>query len=265
MHSGWRVDMVVWGPAGLLLVTSLALWQWAVMITHTPAWLLPGPVEVAHAAFVARQSLFAAAEVTGTETVLGFGLAVGGGFLTGVAIFWLAPLRRALYPWLVVSQTLPVVAVAPLLAVWLGFGLLPKLIVVFLMAFFPVTVTTADALRRTDPDLVRLMRSFGSRDGPVLWHVRLPAALPDVFSGMRLAAAYAVVGAVVAEWTGSSQGLGYTILRASSQFDAADSFAAIAVASIMGIALFGTVSLIERLVIRWPTGTGWREPFHERA
>jgi putative hydroxymethylpyrimidine transport system permease protein len=119
------------------------------------------------------------------------------------------------------------------------------------MAFFPVAVTTADALGRADAELVRLMRSLGVGGGRILWEVRLPSALPAIFSGLRLAAAYAVVGAVVAEWGGSDAGLGYTILQASSQFATAQSFAAIAVSCLMGIALFGLVGAAERLLVPW--------------
>jgi ABC-type nitrate/sulfonate/bicarbonate transport system permease component len=243
LGAGWL------GP--WMFVATLALWQAAVVWRRVPAWLLPTPSAVVATLWGARALIWPATATTLTETLLGFCLAVVLGTLLALAIHLSAVLRRLVVPWLVVSQTVPLLAFAPLLAVWFGFGLLPKVIVVFLVAFFPVVVDLADGLRAADPDMVRLVRTMGAGRLGVLWHVELPAALPALASGVRLTAAYAVAGAVVAEWTGATSGLGNLMIQASSEFETARTFAAIAVVSAMGIALYLAVGVAERLALPW--------------
>lgn len=234
-----------------MFAATVAVWQIGVALGHVPAWLLPAPAGVAATLWQARAVLWPNAATTLVETLLGFGLAVALGIVLAVAIHLSPLLRRIAVPWIVVSQTVPLLAFAPLLAVWFGFGLLPKVLVVFLVAFFPVVVDLADALRTTDPDMTRLVRTMGASRLAVLWLVELPAALPGLASGVRLTAAYAVAGAVVAEWTGASSGLGNWMLQSSSQFETAQTFAAIVLVSAMGVALYLAVGLAERLALPW--------------
>ena len=237
------------GP--VMFALTLAVWQFAAVWRRMPAWLLPTPWRVGTTLFTARALIGQNAVVTLEETLVGFALAVLLGAALAVAIHLSPLLARLVVPWLVVSQTVPLLAFAPLLAVWFGFGLLPKVIVVFLVAFFPVVVDLADGLARVDPDMVRLVRTMGARRLAVLWQVELPAALPALASGVRLTAAYAVSGAVVAEWTGATSGLGNLMIQSSSQFETAETFAAIAVVSALGIALYLAVGLAERLFLPW--------------
>lgn len=234
-----------------LFGVTLALWQLATWHFRIPAWLLPSPVLVARTLSSQRGLLWDNTFTTLTETLLGFFLAVVLGGLAAVLLHFSSWIRRVLEPWLVISQTVPLLAFAPLLAVWFGFGLLPKVLVVFLVTFFPVVVNLADALASTDVDMLRLVRSLGASRLRVLWEVELPSALPSLFSGIRLAAAYAVSGAVVAEWTGATRGLGTLMLTSASQFETAETFAAIAVVSAMGVSLYVSVGLIERLIVPW--------------
>jgi ABC-type nitrate/sulfonate/bicarbonate transport system permease component len=162
-------------------------------------------------------------------------------------------MRRATYPLLVASQTIPIVIVAPLLVAWLGYDLAPKLAIVALICFFPVTVTALDGLRNVDPELRKLMRSLGASRLQTLRRVEAPAALPSVLSGAKIAVAVAVIGAVLAEQAGSSEGLGHLILQSIPQFETARSYAAVVVLSAFAITLFGVIELAERRLVPWAT------------
>lgn len=246
---GGRAGTVALAP--VMFALTLALWQIVATWRRVPGWLMPTPWHVAATFWRARALIGANAAVTVEETLAGFGLAVALGTGLAVAIHLSTLVERLVVPWLVVSQTVPLLAFAPLLAVWFGFGLLPKVIVVFLVAFFPVVVDLADGLRRADADMLRLVRTMGATRLGLLWHVELPAALPALASGVRLTAAYAVAGAVVAEWTGATSGLGNLMIQSASQFETAQTFAAIAVVSALGIALYVLVGAAERLFLPW--------------
>ena len=192
--------------------------------------------------------------VTLEEVVVGFGLALAGGILLASAIALWRSVERAIYPFVIASQTIPVIVIAPLLLVWVGYGLTPKVIVVALIAFFPIVVNTVDGLKSVDPDVVSLMRTLGANRWQVFAKVQLPSSLPFLFSGTRVAVAISVIGAVIGEWVGSSEGLGYLMIRSKPQFLTERVFAAIAILSAMGIGLFVLVGAIERLAIPWSHG-----------
>ena len=161
------------------------------------------------------------------------------------------PLRRAFYPLLVASQTIPIIVIAPILVVWFGFGIGPKLAIIALICFFPITVNTLDGLRSVDPDLCKLMRTLDAGRWQILRRVEAPTALPYFFSGAKIAVAVAVIGAVFGEWAGSDSGLGHLMLQASAQLLTARLFAAVVVLSAFAIALFGLLTLLERRVAWW--------------
>jgi ABC-type nitrate/sulfonate/bicarbonate transport system permease component len=163
-------------------------------------------------------------------------------------------IRRAVYPLLVTSQTIPMIALAPLLLIWFGFSLEPKVIVVTLYCFFPIAVACADGLLGTDPDLVRLMRSMRASRWQILWLVRLPGAMPSFFSGLRIAATYSVTGAIFGEYVGAYQGLGIYMETAAHSFAIVLVFAAILVTAVLSLLLFGLVALIERIALPWYHG-----------
>lgn len=238
-------------PAVLLALGVLVLWEAAVRVFGIPVFLLPGPVEISTAFVGSWALLLKHAVPTAMEAVVGFAGAVGMGVLSGVLISRSALAERSLYPWLVVSQTLPIIAVAPVLVTWFGYGPLPKVLVVILFCFFPITVSVVDGLRATDPDLLRLMRSFGASRRKTFFMVEAPGALPFVFGGLRLAVTYSVVGAVIGEWVGSSKGLGFLMIQDKNQFETPRLFAEIALLSAMGVSLFLTVALAQRLLAPW--------------
>lgn len=240
-----------WGPPLALLVTGVAMWEVAARAGWVEDYLLPGPSEVARALVEDRRLLLDDAWVTGQEVLLGFGLALAAGLAIAVALH-LSPLaRRAVYPLVVASQAVPVIVIAPILVIWFGFGMTPKLIVIALICFFPIAVNTLDGLRAVDPAHVKMLRTLGAGRWALLRRLELPAALPYLFSGAKIAVAVAVIGAVFGELVGSDAGLGHAIQVGIAQLSTARVFAAVALLSAMAIALFGLVALAERRTVPW--------------
>ena len=239
-------------PAALLVVVLIGIWELYVDLHgSTFSLILPAPHQVAKALYTDRGLLWSNFLVTAEEVLLGIAVATAAGFLLAVAIHFSPTLRRAAYPLLVASQAVPVVIFAPVLAFWLGFGLLPKLVVIALVSFFSIVVTTTAGLAAVDPDLLKLMRTFDAPRRRTFWHVELPSALPAVFTGAKIAVAVSVIGAVFAEWNGSNSGLGYVILQSLPQLLAARGVAAVVILSLFAIALFALLGLLERLALPW--------------
>jgi putative hydroxymethylpyrimidine transport system permease protein len=228
-----------------------AQWDWISNALNIQDFLVPAPSDIATSLSRDRSLLADDAWVTLREVLLGFLCALAAGLGFAIVLHLSDTLRRAFYPLLVASQTIPPVAIAPILVVWFGFGLGPKVLLIALVCFFPVTVNTLDGLRSVDPQLITMMRTLGASRAQILGRVELPSALPFFFSGTKIAIAVAVIGAVFAEWAGASSGLGHQILIASSSLLTARMFAAITLLSVMAIALFAVVALIERRVVTW--------------
>jgi len=240
-----------WLAPALMVALALAVWEVWVRLAGTPRWFLPPPSVIAGTIVTDRALLLHHARVTLTEVVLGFALALVTGVLVATLIDASRTLERAIYPLVVASQTVPIPALAPLLLIWFGYGLLPKVLVVALIAFFPVAVNTVDGLRATDRELLRLLRTLGAGRWTRFRLAKLPAALPFLFSGARVAIAVSVIGAVFGELVGASDGLGYLMTRAAADFLTARVFAAIVVLAAMGIGLFSLVAIAERLLLPW--------------
>jgi ABC-type nitrate/sulfonate/bicarbonate transport system permease component len=238
-------------PSAIAVVALLLLWQGYVRVSGVDQQLLPPPGAVWAALTAQHAALWANALVTLWETVIGFGVALITGVVLGVAIDLSPWLRRALYPLLVATQAIPLIALAPLLVLWFGFGMASKAIVVTLMCFFPIVVALADGLRGADPELIKLFRSFGAGPLRVFWSVRLPGALPTLFSGIRIAIAYSVIGAVIAEYVGAQAGLGYYMTLKQHSFSTAGVLATFVVTALLSFALFALVALAERLALPW--------------
>jgi putative hydroxymethylpyrimidine transport system permease protein len=228
-----------------------ARWDWISNALNIEDFLVPTPSDIGKSLWEDRSLLSSNAWVTLKEVLFGFAIAAAAGFGFALLIHLSDTARRAVYPLLVASQTIPIVILAPILVVWFGFGLTPKLVIVALICFFPITVNTLDGLRSVDPDLTKMMRSLGAGRLQRLWRAEIPTALPYAFSGARVAITVSVIGAVFAEYVGSSEGLGHLINQAQAQLLTARSFAAVVVLSAMAILLFALVSLIERKVITW--------------
>ena len=226
-------------------------WQGYVAISGVRESIFPSPLEVARALVRDRGVLLSGGWSTLSEILLGFAVAIAVGIALALAVSSSRMVERALYPWLVVTQMIPVPAIAPVVVLWTGFDIRPRVIVIALVSFFPIAVNTIDGLRATDGELVGLLRTLGAGRRQLFRVARLPAALPYLFSGLRVSAALAVIGAVFAEWVGSSSGLGYLILTYSSQTETPDVFASIVVLAVIGVALFAAVGIAERLAIPW--------------
>lgn len=248
-----------WG-AGLLRALgwslgSLAMWQAVVWLTDVTPFILPGPGRVAEALWTSRVLIAENALITAAEVIAGMALGAGLGALMALSLAASPGLARQVLPVLVFSQAVPYFALAPILALWLGFGMASKIAMAVLIIFFPVTSAFYDGLRRTDPGLIDLAHVMGASPLRVLLRVRLPAALPAFASGLRLAAVYAPIGAVVGEWVGgASGGLGYLMLLANGRAKIDLMFAGLIVLAVFTVLLHAGVSRGGRALERWAEG-----------
>ena len=240
-----------WGPAIALLALAVGFWELAARAGWVEDYLLPAPSEVARALVEDRDLLLEDAWVTGQEVLLGFALALVAGVAIAVALHLSTLARRTVYPLVIASQAVPIVVIAPILVIWFGFGMTPKLIVIGLICFFPIAVNTLDGLRAVDPAQQKMLRTLGAGRWALLRRLELPAALPYLFSGAKIAVAVAVIGAVFGELVGSDAGLGHAIQVGMAQLLTARVFAAVLLLSVMAIALFGLISLAERRAVPW--------------
>jgi putative hydroxymethylpyrimidine transport system permease protein len=236
--------------AGLLL-----LWQLAVWLVAPPPYLLPGPVAVAVAWGAQAPLLLRHAALTLLEILAGLVVGVALGCASALAIGYWRGARRWLMPLLVISQAVPVFALAPLLVLWLGYGLPSKIAMAALIIYFPVTAAFIDGLRRTDPGWLDLAATMGASRWAVLRQIRLPAALPALASGIRIAAAVAPIGAVIGEWVGSGAGLGYVMLQANARMQIDLMFAALLTLAAMAVALYFAVDAGLRRALPWQPET----------
>jgi ABC-type nitrate/sulfonate/bicarbonate transport system permease component len=239
--------------AGPLAILGLLIggWELVAQLGHVENYLLPAPSEVASALWNDRDLLAPDAWVTAREVLLGFALALVVGVALALVLHLSPVLRRAIYPFVVASQAVPVVVIAPILVIWFGFGITPKLIVIALICFFPVVVNTLDGLEGVDGDQVKMMRTLGASRLGLLRRLELPSSLPFLFSGAKVAVAVAVIGAVFGELVGSDAGLGHAIQVGTAQLETARVFAAVLILSLMAIALFGLIAIVERWAVPW--------------
>lgn len=234
-----------------IAIGLLLAWQALVSATGVAPYILPGPLRVGRALLANADLLLAHAAVTALEIALGLLAGCVLGCTTAVAVASLPPLRRWLLPVLVISQAIPVFALAPVLVLWLGYGLLSKIAMATLIIYFPVTTAFFDGLRRTDPGWLDLARTMGGSRWRVLWHIRIPAALPALSSGIRVATAVAPIGAVIGEWVGASAGLGYLMLQANARVQVDTMFAALLVLAVLSVGLYFSIDAALRRALPW--------------
>jgi putative hydroxymethylpyrimidine transport system permease protein len=251
-----RAAVRTYGGAVALIVALLVAWEVIVRAAHVPEYLLPAPTQVLADLKTDWVILGPAMWVTLKEVLLGFVIAAVAGIGLAVLLHLSGPLRRAAYPLLIGSQTIPVVVLAPILVILLGYGILPKLVIVALICFFPIVVNGLDGLRSVDDDFILMMRTLDANRWAIFRRVEFPAALPSIFSGMRIAATFASIGAVFGEWSGSNAGLGYVMLEATPNLLTSRIFAAILILTVISLVLFGLVSLLERLAVPWAPRRG---------
>lgn len=214
-------------------------------------FLIPSPAEIASSLWENRSLLAENAWVTLREMLLGLGCALIAGLGLAALMHRSETIRYATYPLIVASQAIPIVVIAPILVVWFGYGILPKVAIVALICFFPITVNALAGLRSTDPSAIKMMRSLDASGWQIFRRVETPNALPNVFTGAKIAAVLAPIGAVFGEWVGSSAGLGHLILQDSAKLEVAREFATVVVLSAIALALIGLVALAERRVVTW--------------
>ncbi len=237
--------------AALVIILLLGGWEAYARLGSIDDFILPAPDQVASSLFHDRGLLADNLLVTAQEVVLGLALALAAGALLAFALHSFGPLRRAIYPLLVGTQAIPIVTIAPLLAAWFGYGILPKLVIVALVCFFPIVVTTLDGLAAVDPEQHRLLRTLGASRAQVFRWVEAPAALPAALSGAKIAVAVGGIAAVFAEYAGSEKGLGHLLLQSIPQLETARAWAAVVVLAALAITCFTLLALVERRLAPW--------------
>lgn len=241
-----RVDAL---PLAILFLLVI-LWQLAVTLGKIQPFILPGPIAVLKALYQERNLLLTHTLVTLGEAGIGFGLSIFFGVVCGILMGYCTPLRRALYPLFIITQTIPLIILAPLFAIWFGFGLLPKVLVIVLICFFPVAVTFTQGLIKTDDSLDDLLKVMGASRWKAFKVARIPQALPGLFSGLKIAATYSIMGAVISEWVGAQKGLGIFMTRAMTSFKTAVLFADVLVIIVLSLGIYKLVEIIERKITK---------------
>lgn len=241
------------GELLLVFIAVLVVWEAAVHYFAVSSLLLPPPSRIAAALGqgIERGFIINDLRVTATEVVVGFGIGALVGIVLGALVAEVKAVERFLYPYVVAFQAVPKLAIAPLVVIWLGFGISSKIAVVAMIVFFPIVVNTAEGLRSASPERIEMLRSFGASRWQIFRMVKVPSSLPFVFAGLNVAALLAVLGAVVAEWVGASAGLGNLILRLTYQLDTASMFGVLVVLSLMGLGAHFLVRIAQRRVVFW--------------
>lgn len=232
-------------------IAGLILWELAVRLWSLPPYLLPAPTLVAEVLVEYRAMLLKQLSFTAFAAAAGFFIALALGVTAGAAITASRLVDRMVYPWLVISHAIPKVVIAPLFIVWIGFGLTSEIIFTVVFTFFPIVVNTVTGLKSADLDLLTLVRSMGASPLQSLWKIRIPAALPSIFAGIKISATLAPVGAVIGEFVASNQGLGHMLLQATGSLETPLAFAAVFVISVFGILIWYLAELVERWSIPW--------------
>ena len=240
-----------WAIPSLILIGLVVGWEFWVQIGDVPKWQLPAPSVIGQELVQSWGLLWRHTFVTLQEVVIGFLVALVTGLLLAVGIAYSRILERSIYPLVISSQTIPIVAIAPLLLIWIGYGITPKVIIVALISFYPIAVNTIDGLKAINPDAVNMMRTLGASRWQIFTKLQIPTSLPYMFSGIKVGISVSVIGAVIGEWVGASAGLGYLITYSKPLFLTARVFAAIVVLSVMGISLFLLAGFAERFMLPW--------------
>jgi NitT/TauT family transport system permease protein len=240
-------------PLALMLVI-LAAWEILVRALGVDSYILPPPSDVVAAIYLERALIFRHLRVTLVEIGAGYLLACAVGFVLSVVIVYSKAFRRGVLPLIVASQTIPVIAIAPILVIWFGYNDIPRIIITALVAFFPLTVSFVTGLESLEPELINFFRSLNASPLQIFLKLRLPAALPNIFAGLKVASTLAVIGATIGEWVGASAGLGYLMAQDTQQINTTRVFAALVVLGVCGIVFFAAVGLVQRLFMPWVYG-----------
>jgi ABC-type nitrate/sulfonate/bicarbonate transport system permease component len=248
--SLWGSSRARLGPPLIILVVVLTTWEVAVSLLDTPSWLLPNPSTIVRTSFE-METLLPFTRLTILTSLTGFVISVVLGVTLAAGIAQFRFMERGIHPYIVLANAIPVVAIYPLLTIWLGFGITPRIITVSMMTLFPIVTNTARGLKAADPLMHELMRSLNANRWEVFSKVQFPSAIPYMFAGFRIAATLSLIGAVVAEFYGADQGLGFLVIISASQLQTPQLFVAVSMLALLGITLFMIFGQLERMVSRW--------------
>ncbi|PIP63621.1 ABC transporter permease [Candidatus Roizmanbacteria bacterium CG22_combo_CG10-13_8_21_14_all_34_12] len=229
----------------------LLTWQFSVSFFHIEQWILPSPIQIIDSFWQSRSLIFFHLVPTIFEASIGLIGAIFISIFIAILMERSQVMKKIIYPFLIISQTIPFIILAPLLTLWFGFGLLPKIIIIALVCFFPITINLFDGFQGVDPSILRLLNSMGANQKQIFRLVKWPASLPAFFSGLRIAAAYSILGAVVSEWMGADRGLGILLIRSTKSYLTDRVFAVIGIITILSIVSVLIVEIIARLSIPW--------------
>ncbi|PUB10108.1 ABC-type nitrate/sulfonate/bicarbonate transport system permease component [Paenisporosarcina sp. OV554] len=241
----------------MVLILLVAIWQLSCWLFEIPKWLLPAPSEIWLEGITGWGNYRSHLVSTVKLSFMGLLIGSGVGIIIAVTLHSLPKLREAFYPIIILTQNIPIIVLAPLLVIWFGFGMLPKIIVITLVCFFPITVAALDGFRHTTAELTHYMKMAGASKKQIFWKVEWPYALPSLFSGLKIAATYSVMGAVISEWLGAKEGIGVFMTLASSSFRTDRVFVAIFLIMILSLIFFALISSLEKIIVKWkPKGEG---------
>ncbi|MGE7769349.1 ABC transporter permease [Viridibacillus arvi] len=238
------------GGAIFLLLFILCCWELIVRLKEVPGWLLPAPTAIFSEAIKAIPTF--STDILSTTQLAVLGLTIGSlvGFIIAVSLHMMPKVQKLVYPLLILSQNIPIIVLAPLLIIWFGFGLLPKLIIIGLVCFFPIVVAALDGFKNTAPELKYYMEMAGASKSQLFWKLELPHSLPSLFSGLKISATYSVMGAVISEWLGAKKGIGVYMTLSQSSFRTDRVFVAIFTIMLLSVIVFGLLRVVEKIVIK---------------
>lgn len=235
----------------MVLLLLFIAWEGLVRITEVPEWLLPVPTKIFTEAFAGWANFYPDLISSSKNALLGFMIGALIGIIVAIGLHLVPGLRESFYPLLILSQNVPIIVLAPLLVIWFGFGLLPKIIVITLVCFFPITVAALDGFRQVPSSLVHYMMMAGASKSQLFWKLEWPHSLPFIFSGLKISATYSVMGAVISEWLGAEKGIGVYMTLASSSFRTDRVFVAIFAIMLLSLIFFGLIITAEKYLIHW--------------
>ena len=250
IKNSLRSRLLEWLPAVITIVLLIVLWEVLVEVMKVQRWLLPPPSVIIVEIFESLSFLLKHTWVSTTEIALGFSISIALAVMLASGIIWSRTVERTIYPIIIASQTIPIITLAPLLIIWVGTDIMSKIIVIVLFTFFPIVISLVSGLRSVDQQMVDMLRTLGASPWQTFRKLMIPSALPSFFAGLKVAAVVSVIGAVIGEWFGSSEGLGWLMKIAGGQFQTARVFAAIAMLSILAMVLFAAVVAVEKWSLR---------------
>jgi ABC-type nitrate/sulfonate/bicarbonate transport system permease component len=235
----------------IFIIVLIALWEIIIKVFQVPKYILPAPTVIFHALIESREILWQHTQTTLIEASIGFFIATLFAIILAGLMNKSKLLKRVLYPILIISQTVPIIALAPIFMIWFGFNILPKVIIVVLVCFFPIVINVTEGLENVDKDMINLMKVMKASTWDIFTKVQLPATLPAFFSGLKIAATYSIMGAVIGEWIGAKSGLGVYMTRAMSSFRTEALFADIVIIVFISISIFKVIELLGKKIMPW--------------